>query len=117
MVNFAAIKAVVDELHDLVTGDPRLQDFLAEMTEVRAQAESLALGSRSIVAMPRKARRGLPDRETAERIVDILGKLPPIEPELDDPQEVRLAAQLLGNLVVALTHAVFVSYPELMRGE
>jgi hypothetical protein len=106
---------VVDELHRYVASEPRLAEFLPELREVREQAWRLAQGGKTIRALPRTLTRSMPDRSVAQRIVEIMAKLPPLSPQEMDHESVGLFAQLVGNLVVAITHAIFVRYPELMR--
>jgi hypothetical protein len=106
---------VVDELYRYVAGEPRLREFLPELGQVRQQARTLARGRRTIRALPRTVTRTLPDRELARRIVEIVAKWPPIEPDEMDAESLQLCSQLLGNLVVAITHAVLISFPDLMR--
>jgi hypothetical protein len=117
MVDFQTTYDVLDELHSYVASEPSLAAFVSGVREVRDQALALARGHRSVPVMPPPQRRILTDRALAEKIVEIVSRLPPVYPGSSDPASVRLGAQLRGNLVVAITYAVFDSFPELLHDD
>lgn|SRR5436190_13294912 len=112
-MDFQRIFTMCDELHNFVTNEPLLSEFRAGVWEVRESARLVASGQRSVVPLNMTPVGKFPSRVLAERAAEILAKLPPIEPNDEDRQDLLLAAQLLGNLVTAFTHALINTFPDL----
>jgi antitoxin (DNA-binding transcriptional repressor) of toxin-antitoxin stability system len=117
MVNerFLAIADAFDELHALVASEPSLSGFTAAMNELRAVAQRVRAGVRIEVTVPNERTARIPSRELARRILAIVAKAPgPLGHE--DRETVLMYARLHGNLQSAVGNALFVDYPDLMRG-
>jgi hypothetical protein len=117
MADFQKMFEVFDELSTYVKGEPRLIEFVPAMWELREQARAVAAGQRRVPMMPTTSTKTIPDRALAERIVEIMSKLPQVDAATDDQASVLAGAQLLGNLVVAITHAVYGSFPDVVPRE
>ncbi len=113
-MDFERVFAVYDELHRFVSSEPLLHDFRAGVWEVRERARLVAAGHRSVVPLNMTPIATFPSRALAERAVEILAKLPPMEPDDEDRKDLLLAGQLLGNLVTAFTHALMHTFPDLL---
>jgi hypothetical protein len=114
-IDFKTILAVTEELEELVTNEPQLAEFEAAVRQVRKQAYAVTMGIASVPVLRKTTQKTLKDRALAERILTIVNRFPMIDPDVHDPESVRIASTLLGNCVVAITHAIFASFPELMR--
>lgn len=112
---FLSIAGAFDELHALVLSEPELSGFLVATEELAAVARRVRDGSRVEVTVPNEKVARIPTRELAERILAIVKKAPgPLGDE--DPETVLVFARLHGNLMNAVGNALFVDYPDLMRG-
>jgi hypothetical protein len=114
MADFQKMFDVIDELNSFVKSEPLLKEFVPAMSEVHEQARAVAGGQRHVPAMQKTSTKTIPDRALAQRIIEIMSKLPQVDPATDDRASVLAGAQLLGNLVVAITHAVYGSFPDVV---
>jgi hypothetical protein len=114
MVDLKRAHEVATQLHGLVADDPRLSEFLPAVTELVENARRLRDGDLTIGSIRRPSVSVLPDRRTAERIVQLAGGMP--TPDGTEDRQLLLAmGRLHGNLMDALMHAIFASYPEIVR--
>jgi hypothetical protein len=113
MARFVEMIRVAHEIHALVEGEPQLIDFRPATAELLRNAERLAAGDLSIGPLRSRSVSRLQDRELAERITRV-AQMPGPDDD-DEPRVRRAVAQLLGNVVEAVLHAVFSSFPELLR--
>jgi len=107
---------VVDEIYLFVASDPRLSTFKADVWTVREQARLLAQGRRHIVPIARTGTKTLPSREVAQRLASFLEQIPLVV-DTDSSESIALMGQLLGNLSDAIIHAIFISFPDVMRSQ
>lgn len=115
VADFEDIHRAVSALMGYVERHEKLRDFLPALKELEANARRLALGDFSLEPLRATAPENLPDRETAVAIVELVGRI--AGPEDDDEPRVRRALAILhGNVVEAIMHAVFVSYPDAVPG-
>jgi len=114
MADLKRAHEIATQLHGLVANDPRLSEFMPAVTEFVENARRLRDGDLTIGCIRRPSMSALPDRQTAERIVQLAGGMP--TPDGTEDQQLLLAlGQLHGNLMDALMHAVFATYPEIVR--
>ena len=113
-VDFNRIVEVLAELDEFVRREPRLSVFVPGVAEVRNQAQDLAMGGKKLFPLSTTSKGAIPDRALAERIVEITSRLPAVDAEGEDPDSLRLLAQLNANLFSAIVHAVFFSFPDVI---
>ncbi|HVT10356.1 MAG TPA: hypothetical protein VHO67_23005 [Polyangia bacterium] len=107
---------VFRRLDEFVASEPALQEFREDVARLARAADAVARGG-AVKVMPAKRLTAFPSRELAERVLSIIGGLPPINPDIDDPLVVRQAAQLLGGMVDSITHAIMNTFPDLITTE
>ena len=109
-------RRVFRKLRKYVANEPELIEFVSVTAELDEQAQLLQSGSADIPPLRATSPPRLPNRYFAERVASIIRELPPVG--YDFPSDLQLGlAKLLENLVVGVTGAIFLEFPELMREE
>ena len=113
-MDFNRVFEVLTELSDFVSGEPRLSAFGPGVTQVRDQARALARGEKQFPSLPNASTGAIPDRALAERLVEIISRMPEVNPDEVDRDSLRMFAQLNANLFSAIVFAIFSSFPDVI---
>ena len=114
MVDLQLAHRVALDLQAFIEQDPRLCEFRPAVAELVENARRLCDGDLTIGSLRSESVSVLPDREAAEHIVRITGLMP--GPDGTEDDELLLAlGQLHGNVAHAVMHAVFASFPQVVR--
>jgi hypothetical protein len=113
-MDFKAYADAMDGLLAVVAADRRLSDFLPQVTELRDQARAGALGATEVPRLPIPPRRSIPDRATAEVLLERINKIPFYDPEKEDSSALPPFYGLTRNLVIAIWRAIMEDFPDLV---
>jgi len=106
--------SVFAELRKYAEGEPRLIDFVPSLIELQEQARLLAQAGANVPPLRSTPASTMPSRALAVKVTEIVSKLPPVEKDFDSSKREALA-NLLENLVVAITGTIFGQFPDVKK--
>lgn len=104
-----------DELHGIARSEPGLVEFLIATQTLCGLGDRARRGEPVALEVAHTSPARIPTRALAIRLKEIVDRVPGPS-DLDDEATVNTIAVLLANLTRAIVHALFVDYPDLMRG-
>lgn len=104
-----------DELHHLAISEPGLAAFVVATQVLSDLAERARRGESVGLEVEHQSSARIPTLALAIKLQRIVDRVPGPS-EDDDEAVIHTIAVLLANLTRAIVHALFVGYPDLMRG-
>ena len=107
---------VFEDLRAYVASEPQLSGFLPAVLELEEQARQLVQGVTDVEPLNATPPASMPNKHFAERVMEIVSRLPAVGHDFDDESKLALG-RLLENLVVGVTGTIYLDFSEVVPRE